>query len=77
MSAESRREMPTAVAQNSEDRFSNILFYGVVLCLAYLVFLVFQPFLVPLGLGGRIRGHFLLVESASSNAMGTHANRLR
>jgi predicted PurR-regulated permease PerM len=25
------------------------LFYGVVLCLAYLVFRVFQPFLVPLG----------------------------
>ncbi len=34
---------------NSDDRFSNVLFYGVVLCLAYLVFLVFQPFLVPLG----------------------------
>jgi predicted PurR-regulated permease PerM len=37
------------VPQNSEDRFSNILFYGVVLCLIYLVFRVFQPFLVPLG----------------------------
>ena len=35
--------------QNSEDRFSNLLFYGVVLCLGYFVFLVFQPFLVPLG----------------------------
>ena len=34
---------------NSDDRFSNVLFYGVVLCLAYLVFLVFRPFLVPLG----------------------------
>jgi predicted PurR-regulated permease PerM len=37
------------VPHNSDDRFSNVLFYGVVLCLAYLVFLVFQPFLVPLG----------------------------
>ena len=39
----------SAVVQNAENRFSNVLFYGVVLCLAYLVFLVFQPFLVPLG----------------------------
>jgi len=37
------------VAQNSEDRLSNVLFYGVVLCLAYLVFRVFEPFLQPLG----------------------------
>jgi predicted PurR-regulated permease PerM len=37
------------VPHNSDDRFSNVLFYGVVLCLAYLVFLVFRPFLVPLG----------------------------
>ena len=37
------------MAQNAEDRFSNVLFYGVVLCLAYLVFRVFEPFLVPLG----------------------------
>jgi predicted PurR-regulated permease PerM len=37
------------VAQNSEDRLSNVLFYGVVLCLAYLVFRVFEPFLEPLG----------------------------
>ena len=35
--------------KNSDDRFSNFLFYAVVLSLAYLVFLVFQPFLVPLG----------------------------
>ena len=34
---------------NSDDRFRNVLFYGVVLCLAYLVFRVFEPFLVPLG----------------------------
>jgi predicted PurR-regulated permease PerM len=37
------------VVQNAETRFSNVLFYGVVLCLAYLVFRVFQPFLAPLG----------------------------
>jgi len=37
------------VVQNAENRFSNVLFYGVVLCLGYLVFRVFQPFLVPLG----------------------------
>lgn len=35
--------------QTAENRFSNVLFYGVVLCLAYLVFRVFQPFLLPLG----------------------------
>jgi predicted PurR-regulated permease PerM len=39
------------VVQNAEDRFSNVLFYGVVLCLAYLVFRIFEPFLVPLGWG--------------------------
>ena len=37
------------MVQSAEHRFSNVLFYGVVLCLAYLVFLVFEPFLVPLG----------------------------
>ena len=37
------------MVQNAETRFSNVLFYGVVLCLAYLVFRVFQPFLAPLG----------------------------
>ncbi len=37
------------MVQTAENRFSNVLFYGVVLCLAYLVFLIFQPFLVPLG----------------------------
>ncbi len=36
------------MAQTAENRFSNVLFYGVVLCLAYLVFRVFQPFLSPL-----------------------------
>jgi predicted PurR-regulated permease PerM len=37
------------VHQNSDDRFSNVLFYGFVLCLAYLVFRVFELFLEPLG----------------------------
>jgi predicted PurR-regulated permease PerM len=37
------------VAHKADDRFSNVLFYGVVLCLAYFVFRVFEPFLVPLG----------------------------
>src|SRR5579863_3160262 len=37
------------MAESSENKFSNVLFYGVVLCLAYLVFRVFQPFLAPLG----------------------------
>jgi len=37
------------VAQKIDDRFSNVLFYGVVLCLGYLVFRVFEPFLTPLG----------------------------
>src|SRR5579863_7872917 len=36
------------MAESSENKFSNVLFYGVVLCLAYLVFRVFQPFLSPL-----------------------------
>jgi predicted PurR-regulated permease PerM len=40
------------LAQNADTRFSNVLFYGVVLCLAYLVFRVFQPFFVPLGWAG-------------------------
>jgi len=37
------------VAQTAENKFSNVLFYGFVLCLGYLVFRVFEPFLVPLG----------------------------
>jgi predicted PurR-regulated permease PerM len=37
------------VPQTSDDRFGNVLFYGVVLCLAYFVIRVFQPFLAPLG----------------------------
>ena len=42
----------SAVIQSDENRFSNLLFYGVVLSLAYLVFRVFEPFLVPLGWAG-------------------------
>src|ERR1700688_628878 len=38
-----------AVVQTAENRFSNVLFYSVVLCLGYLVFRVFELFLVPLG----------------------------
>ena len=37
------------MAQKDDDRFSNVLFYGVVVCLAYLVFRVFLPFFTPLG----------------------------
>ncbi len=37
------------MVQNAENRISNVLFYGVVLCLGYLVFRVFEPFLAPLG----------------------------
>ena len=37
------------MAQNTDYRFNNFLFYGVILCLAYLVFRVFEPFLIPLG----------------------------
>lgn len=40
------------VVQSDENRFSNLLFYGIVLALAYLVFRVFEPFLVPLGWAG-------------------------
>ena len=38
--------------QSDENRFSNLLFYGIVLALSYLVFRVFEPFLVPLGWAG-------------------------
>jgi len=37
------------VAATAENRLRNVLFYGVVLCLAYFVFRIFQPFLAPLG----------------------------
>ena len=34
------------------ERLSTVLFYGVLFLLAYLVFRIFQPFLVPLGWAG-------------------------
>jgi predicted PurR-regulated permease PerM len=37
------------LVQTVDTRFSNLLFYGVILCLAYFVFRLFEPFLVPLG----------------------------
>jgi predicted PurR-regulated permease PerM len=37
------------VNQNTDYRFNNFLFYGVILCLTYFVFRVFEPFLTPLG----------------------------
>jgi len=37
------------VAQISDDRFSNVLFYAVVLALGYFVVQVFLPFFAPLG----------------------------
>ncbi len=37
------------ILQTGHERVASVLFYGVVLILAYLVFRVFQPFLVPLG----------------------------
>jgi predicted PurR-regulated permease PerM len=37
------------MAKNTEERFGNVLFYGVILMLVYLVYRVFEPFLVPLG----------------------------
>jgi predicted PurR-regulated permease PerM len=46
---EAFRGRRSAVAQKVDDRFSNVLFYGTVLCLAYLVFRLFLPFFTPLG----------------------------
>src|SRR6266853_3101031 len=37
------------MAKNAGERFGDVLFYGVILLLIYLVYLVFEPFLVPLG----------------------------
>ena len=37
------------MANNEGERLGNVLFYGVTLLLVYLVYLVFEPFLVPLG----------------------------
>jgi predicted PurR-regulated permease PerM len=37
------------MAKNAGERFGNVFFYGVILLLVYLVYRVFEPFLVPLG----------------------------
>jgi len=37
-----------AIDQSSQKRLGTALFYGVVILLAYLAYLVFAPFLVPL-----------------------------
>ena len=37
------------VEMSAGERLASVLFYGVVLLLAYLVFRIFEPFLVPLG----------------------------
>jgi len=37
--------------KTGRERVAAVLFYGAVLLLAYLVFLIFRPFLVPLGWG--------------------------
>jgi predicted PurR-regulated permease PerM len=37
------------MAKNAGERFGNVFFYGVILLLIYLVYRVFEPFLVPLG----------------------------
>jgi predicted PurR-regulated permease PerM len=34
--------------KNTQQRLGNVLFYGIVIAVAYLTFLVFQPFLAPL-----------------------------
>ena len=40
------------MAKNAGERFGAIFFYAVVLLLVYLVYRVFEPFLVPLGWAG-------------------------
>jgi len=37
------------MAKSAGERFGNVFFYGVTLLLVYLVYMVFEPFLVPLG----------------------------
>jgi predicted PurR-regulated permease PerM len=37
------------MAKNAVERFGDVLFYGVILLLIYLVYRIFEPFLVPLG----------------------------
>src|SRR6202043_1191592 len=38
-----------AMAKKADERFGDVLFYGVILLLIYLVYRIFEPFLVPLG----------------------------
>jgi predicted PurR-regulated permease PerM len=37
------------MAKNADERLGDVLFYGVIFLLAYFVYQVFAPFLVPLG----------------------------
>src|SRR6202171_2143840 len=37
------------MAKKADERFGDVLFYGVILLLVYLVYRVFEPFQVPLG----------------------------
>ncbi len=37
------------MAKNAGERFGNVLFYGLILLLVYLVYRIFEHFLVPLG----------------------------
>jgi predicted PurR-regulated permease PerM len=40
------------MGKSAGERFGDVLFYGVILLLVYLVYRVFEPFLVPLGWAG-------------------------
>jgi predicted PurR-regulated permease PerM len=42
------RENHLTIDQNAQKRLGNVLFYGIVTLLVYLVYLIFAPFLVPL-----------------------------
>ena len=37
------------MAKNAGERFGDVLFYGMILLLVYLVYRIFEPFLMPLG----------------------------
>ena len=50
---------------NDRERIAQIIYYGAVLLVGYLSFLIFQPFLVPLGLGRRAGGVRLSVAHAA------------
>ena len=36
------------ITESMDERFRNVLFYGIVILLAYLLYLIFEPFLAPL-----------------------------